>query len=167
MKSCIKEDIESSPAEMVYGTCLTLSGKFFCNSFSIVVPANDFRDNLRQQMPLIQPASRHSSSNMFIPDDFLTSSRVFLRRHSVRKSLEQPYQGPFKVLSSTEKCFTIDINGNKSTVSVNRLKPAFILVYSREESHVSNNKESEPDSRVHQAFPTFTNSGRRVKISHL
>ncbi|XP_035233345.1 uncharacterized protein LOC118205164 [Stegodyphus dumicola] len=91
MRSCIKEDIESSSAKMVYGTCLKLPGEFFRNSFSNVVPPKDFVDNLRQQMRLIRasPASRHSSSNVFIHDDLLTISHVFFRRDTVRKSLEQ------------------------------------------------------------------------------
>nr|XP_054753962.1 uncharacterized protein LOC129259726 [Lytechinus pictus] len=44
---------------------------------------------------------------------------------AVRKPLQQPYNGPFKVLKKNSKFFTLDI-GASETVSVNRLKVAYV-----------------------------------------
>ena len=51
---------------------------------------------------------------------------VFIRRDSVKKPLEQPYDGPFKILSRTDKYYTLDINGKWDTVSIDRLKAAHL-----------------------------------------
>ena len=43
-----------------------------------------------------------------------------------RSPLTPPYEGPFRVLHRGEKVFELDIGGRKETVSIDRLKPAFI-----------------------------------------
>lgn len=69
------------------------------------------------------PNQPHAPYN---PNDLMTSSHVFVRRDTVRKQLECPYDGPFRVVDRHAKYFRLDINGHNETVSVDRLKPAFI-----------------------------------------
>jgi hypothetical protein len=38
-------------------------------------------------------------------------------------SLQPLYAGPYRVLSSGDKCFTVDIGGKAEVVSIDRLKP--------------------------------------------
>ncbi|GFV20824.1 uncharacterized protein TNCV_5069311 [Trichonephila clavipes] len=45
----------------------------------------------------------------------------------LRRPLQQPYDGPFKVLQRKDKVFFLDINGKRVSVSIDRCKPAFIL----------------------------------------
>ncbi|GFX97544.1 pol polyprotein [Trichonephila clavipes] len=52
---------------------------------------------------------------------------VFLRRDMLRRPLQQPYDGPFKVLQRKDKVFFLDINGKRVSVSIDRCKPAFFL----------------------------------------
>ncbi|VDP24440.1 unnamed protein product [Schistosoma curassoni] len=55
-----------------------------------------------------------------------TCSNVFIRVDSVRKPLQQPYEGPFHVISSHEKTFKADQHGRVEIVSIDRLKPAHV-----------------------------------------
>ncbi|GBN26827.1 hypothetical protein AVEN_249241-1 [Araneus ventricosus] len=101
------------------------------------------------------PASSHNSENVFIYKDLPNSSHVFVRHDGVRRSLESPYQGPYKVLSKSDKLFKLLINGKSSFVSVDRLKPAFLA------------SEDGPPPAVgkkHEQVTTTTRFGRRVRF---
>ena len=66
----------------------------------------------------------HGESKSFVPKDLSTCDRVWVRVDRVRKSLEAPYTGPFRVLSRTPKHFVIKISDDVNrTVSIDRLKP--------------------------------------------
>ncbi|KAG8181039.1 hypothetical protein JTE90_024785 [Oedothorax gibbosus] len=70
-----------------------------------------------------RPASAHIKHTPFVH----AGSHVFVRRDSVKKPLQPPYDGPFKVLDRTDKTFTLDINTKRSVINIDRLKPAFII----------------------------------------
>ena len=95
-----------------------------------------------------------------MPGDLATCTHVFIRQDSVRTPLQQPYTGPFKVLKRTNKHFTIDLKHCHNTVSVDRLKPAYIEVpheagdFSLPQMAVTEQKQSQ--------LPAVTRSGRRV-----
>ena len=77
--------------------------------------------------PLL-PVQRSSRQSSHIPAALAHTSHVFLRVDAVRRPLTTPYDGPFSVLSRSPKTFNI-LKGNREvTVSVDRLKPAFIDV---------------------------------------
>ncbi|GBN01168.1 hypothetical protein AVEN_218002-1 [Araneus ventricosus] len=99
------------------------------------------------------PTSHHSSSNFFVHPDLHASSHVFVRCDTVRKALEQPYQGPFDVVHRNENFF----NKRHSTVSIDQLKPALPDVSS--ESSLSRAAESKCQKVSKQPV---TRSGRRV-----
>ncbi|CAK9821233.1 hypothetical protein ANTPLA_LOCUS11223 [Anthophora plagiata] len=52
---------------------------------------------------------------------------VFLRRDSSKAILQAPYDGPYEVISRTDKVFTIKMGDKNSVVSINRVKPAFSI----------------------------------------
>jgi len=70
--------------------------------------------------------SCHSLPQPYVPDDLSVCSNVWLRVDRIRKSLEAPYSGPYRVLSRAPKFFTIQLPRGPSTVSIDRLKPAYI-----------------------------------------
>jgi hypothetical protein len=102
--------------------------EFFCPS---VVPENpdtlilQFYENLATVCPA--PASRHTARKTFIYKDLKVASHVFLRTDSLRSSLQPPYTGPYQVISRTEKTYKLRINGKIVVVSVDRLKPAYMV----------------------------------------
>ncbi|GBO00731.1 hypothetical protein AVEN_263608-1 [Araneus ventricosus] len=61
-----------------------------------------------------------------LPSDMIETS-IILPIDSVKPPLCQIYTGPHKVLKRTEKNFTIELNGRTSTVSIDRVKPAYLI----------------------------------------
>lgn len=132
MRSAFKEDLEATVAETVYGEPLRLPGELLIASSSIekIEDATDFVVQLRNKMSSIRPvpASRHCKNSPFIFKELESASHVFLRDDTIRRALQPPYTGPYRVLerSPDGKTFTLSIKNNKVVVSVDRLKPAFI-----------------------------------------
>jgi cleavage and polyadenylation specificity factor subunit 1 len=160
IRSSLKEDVGASPADLVYGAPLRLPGEFFRNSFSPEMSSRcefltSLQSRIRQFRPV--PASNHSATDTFVYKDLSTAKHVFVRVDSVRRPLQQPYQGPFLILSRSEKYFTVDVNGKSCTISIDRLKPAHILA-----EHSSDGPEAKPS---HSSVPSWepkstTRSGR-------
>ncbi|GFX04982.1 pol polyprotein [Trichonephila clavipes] len=123
IRSSFKQDLEASSVELVYGTTLKLPGEFFVNTPATTSTAS-FLQSLRQHVRSFRPVpvKPHSSNPVFISKDRLQASHVFLRIDRVRRALEPPYAGSFKVLSRTDKVFKLEMNGK--SVSIDRLKAA-------------------------------------------
>ena len=49
-----------------------------------------------------------------------------MQHDAIRPTLQQPYDGSFKVLHRTDKHFTLDINGSKEIITIDRLKSAHV-----------------------------------------
>ena len=83
----------------------------------------------------------------------------------VRKPLQQPYEGPFRVIKAEEKFFKLDINGKKVNVAINRLKPAFLLANDSQTSMT--NHEKNKDEFSQESLPQksiTTRYGRKVRF---
>lgn len=65
-------------------------------------------------------------------------------------ALMQPYKGPYKVLKKSNKSYIIDMDGEKKHISIDRLKPAYIL---KEPTLVR--KEIDPPIKKKQPDRTF------------
>ena len=55
-----------------------------------------------------------------------TCTHVFVRQDHVQKPLDMPYKGPYRVIRRTRKYFILDLDGRRDSVSLDRVKPAFI-----------------------------------------
>ncbi|GFU95296.1 hypothetical protein TNCV_4308951 [Trichonephila clavipes] len=85
----------------------------------------------------------------------------------LRRPLQQPYDGPFKVLQRKDKVFFLDINGKRVSVSIDRCKPAFFL--NTEDLQLPQTKNETPATVDHDptaSTPTqpSTRSGRKVHL---
>lgn len=75
------------------------------------------------------PTTTHQSGTpkTFVHKDLGTAPYVFVRQDCVRKSLQPPYAGPYRVIDRHDKYFKLEIKGKPDTVSIDRLKPAHLL----------------------------------------
>ena len=145
-----KEDLKCSPAEMVYGTTLKLPGEFFQET-ECDMDCSTYVGLLKEAMRFLRPTSPRFPKNQctFIAKELPNSSHVFVRNDLIKPPLAPQYEGPFKVLVRKEKFFIIDHNGIRDSVSIDRLKPAFI-----EESDNSASDSISVQSQSHSMMPS-------------
>ncbi|GBM79033.1 hypothetical protein AVEN_77620-1 [Araneus ventricosus] len=110
--------ITSSPAIILIQT-EWYKGDFFRKTkptATVFVFLQQLKSPVQNLQPV--PASIHTKSKVFIHKDFSTATHVSFRCDIVRRLLEQPYDGPYKVLSRTDKVFTLEIHCQQRTVTV-------------------------------------------------
>lgn len=127
IRTALKEDISCTAAELLYGTTLRLPGEFFLPSKETADPMT-YVTRLKATMQVLRatPPRAASQGHTHISPDLATSSHVFVRHDAVRKPLQPPYDGPFRVLARAEKFYTLQLNGRQDSVSIDRLKPAYL-----------------------------------------
>ena len=129
LRSAFKEDLQCTTSELVYGTTLRLPGEFFDTTSTSNLPDQHiYVSCLRNTMQHIRPVptSHHATRSTHVSKDLSTCTHVFIRHNAIRKSLQPPYDGPFKVIKRADKFYTILVNGHQQTISLDRLKPAHI-----------------------------------------
>ena len=121
-----KEDLNTSSAELVYGSPLTVPGDFVPDSNP--APPSKQLQQLRERVNNLRPTptgahgERHIKTH--IPPSLEQARFVFIC-HDARKSpLQTPYDGPYEVLQRSEKSFILQVGNRQETVSIDRLKPA-------------------------------------------
>lgn len=126
LRSAAKEDLNATPAELVYGTTLRLPGEFFVESNNNT-HQSDFVKNFRETMQKLKPTltSNHSKNQVFIHTSLADCKLVFVRNDTVKPALTPPFDGPFEVVKKFEKYFTVKIKNRIAKISIDRLKPAF------------------------------------------
>lgn len=157
LRVSFKEDINASPAELVYGCTLKVPGEFFeDSSASRKLTESEFLNELRSAMQSLRPkqTSNHSNRTPFMEGHLKTATEVFIRTDAVRRPLQPPYEGPFKIVKRFDKFFKVNINGKHVNVSIDRLKAAFTC----EEPPYEATSEDE------HSRPYTTSFGRKTRI---
>ncbi|CAH8608307.1 unnamed protein product [Schistosoma intercalatum] len=96
IRTSLKADIECSAAQLVYGTTWRLPGEFFTPRSRPNFAKSDYVQRLSAFMRTLSPVStRIQHRQVALPRELSTCSHVFIRVDSVRKPLQQPYEGPF------------------------------------------------------------------------
>ncbi|UYV65549.1 K02A2.6-like, partial [Cordylochernes scorpioides] len=128
LRSAIHKDNNHYLFQMVYRKTIRLPGEFFDDS-KHHLDAEEFVQQLQKQMELLKPLNEkhHSKTDVFVHKDMKTCSHVFIRTDRVKKPLEPPYDGPSPVLDRTDKYFTLKVKGRNVTISIDRLRPAYLL----------------------------------------
>lgn len=177
LRSAFKPDIQSTAAQLVYGTTLRVPGEFFEQN-NKTQPQSEFVKNLASSMSKIRPTqtANHDSSKPFVYKALSDSTHVFLRNDTVRKALQAPYDGPYKIKARHDKYFNIIIGEREANVSIDRLKPAFMENAATDETETANlpvilqsdtvndNAVSQQPSISNPNQPQTTRSGRTVKL---
>ena len=185
IRTALKEDLKCSTAELVFGTTLRLPGEYISPSAQAdITDMGNYAYRLRFHMRRLAPVQpRPQSRRVFVHKDLDGCSHVWVRHDGVRRPLQPPYDGPFKVLRRREKFFTIERNGKRDTISLDRLKPAHLdplcdssflpsnppipptLPLPAPKPTTSTTPEPETTSTATPPPPTTTTrTGRRVKL---
>lgn len=129
LRNAFKQDLSTSPAEMVYGTQLRVPGEFFTEGDPFSSP-HQFLSVLRDTMNQLRPTqtAHHPTHTTYVHPALASAEFVFVRNDSVGPSLSMPYQGPFKVVSREGKVFKLQMGRRLVSVSLDRLKPAFTWI---------------------------------------
>ena len=127
IRNTVKADLQTTPAALALGCALRLPGEFVSPKPQRGFNYADYAQRLAHHMREIRAAqTRLQTPPVFIPRELSSCKHVFLRVDSLRSPLQPPYTGPYKVLSRTAKCVIINLDGRRVTVSLDRIKPAFI-----------------------------------------
>ena len=118
-----KDTDEHSPAEKVYGDNLTVPADFFRQSTDLPTPG--LRDAVNRFIPCQQ--TYNPSRKSYLPADLKSSTHVFVRVDAAKPPLTPPYTGPYKVLQREEKSYKLQIRNSTGWISIDRLKPAYLL----------------------------------------
>ena len=113
----------------MYGTTLRLPGAFFNPAPDPAhVDVTDYVQTLKTTMRRLRAVPPHQCTNrsVHLPPDLANSTHVFIRHGTIRKPLQPPYDGPYRVISHTSKYYSVDVNGKQEVVSVDCLKPAYL-----------------------------------------
>ena len=160
IRNVIKEDLGCTASEMVFGTSLTLPGQF-CEKNISLQPTTTFVKNFKQKMnDLVYTPTRTQTKELYTPKDLHDCKYVFIRNDAVKKPLCPTYSGH-------PKYFKLAIKGKFDTVSIDRLKPAYldlpITESTTEQSTPTKTTLSKPTStRTNTPANIITKSGRKV-----
>ena len=175
LRATVKADLKCSPADLTYGCSLRFPGEMLSPT-TTALDYTSYVSRLRHSMRSVSPVNPRSQViPTHIPSTMSSCSHVFVRVDGVRAPLQHVYTGPHEVLSRSDKHFVLDVNGHSQTVSVDRLKPAFIENFSGSPSQVapetrqvspppvvvetnSNNESNPPD------LPRVTRRGRSLRL---
>ena len=118
--------------------------------------------------PFHHPPTHHSSLTSYYPPSLGHTGFVYVRIDKHKTPLQQPYEGPYRIISTSEKFFTLDVNGRTENISVDRLKTAYLATgryppqLNNQEEDVSTPSSSSPLPNKSPGITT-TRSGRSVR----
>ena len=146
IRTAWRNELDCSPAELTFGMALHLPGE------AVVPSGADFSEHgvlrdLHKQMANLQPtgSTDHTGKEtcFHVPPTLENAMHVFIWRDARAAPLTRPYQGPFKVVSTGEKVFEIDIHGKIDKISIDRLKKAYVDQYYDSKSTEQSQENSE------------------------
>lgn len=132
VRAAMRSDTGVSAAELTYGCTLRLPGDLLSptRARDDVTLDTAYVDQLRDTIRNLQPTPNQPHGNskpIFVHRDLQTCEHVFVRYDAVRKPLQAPYDGPYRVLKRNDKIFTVQLPNREANISIDRLKPAYTI----------------------------------------
>ena len=171
LHATMKEDLDCSPAELVFGQDLRLPCEFrpvnqldFSQRNTVVQKLKEFIQDLK---PV--PPKAHPEVQTYLDKHLQHCKKVLVRNDAVHTPLANRFRGPFEVLKRCDKYFVLkDSNtGVEKSVSIDRLKAYHTC--DEESSSQLNPKDKSSvtlqvplDEEVLEQPPYRTKSGREV-----
>ena len=128
LRNCVTSDGKASATQMAFGTMTRLPGDILLTFLERKDEPDCFRCIESQTKRFEEMGqARPMPHKPFIPEELRRCSKVWMRREQ-RSGLQSIYEGPYDVNERSEdlKTFKIHINDAIKTVSIDRLKPAFV-----------------------------------------
>nr|XP_037291189.1 uncharacterized protein LOC119186948 [Rhipicephalus microplus] len=127
LRTMICTDASCFSAELIFGTSLRLLGQFFDTSPVSPLDVADYASQLRNPTRDVTsiPAPQHSRPS-FVSRALRDCTHIFVRHDAIRPPLQPFYDRTFKSLKRCPKHFLLMLNGRKGSVSIDRIKPAFL-----------------------------------------
>ncbi|KAH7938159.1 hypothetical protein HPB49_020986 [Dermacentor silvarum] len=126
-------------SDLVFGTTLRLPGQFFEASPIPPLDVANYASRLGNAMRDVSP---------ILPRQHSRPSFTSRALRDFRSPLQPPYDGPFKVVKRCPKHFVLLLNGREDSVSVDRIKPAFLDTDARGGPMVSRQRLDDDDDDV-------------------
>lgn len=171
LRTAVKEDIGYSSSELIYGSPLCLPGEFLTNIPNVA--HSDFVQKLQNTIRSMKPSATtsHGSKTVFVSKQLSNCSHVFVYNNAAKSSLQPVYLGPYLVKNRSSKYFDIEIKGSVKRISIDRLKPCFILENNPDhsiETFQSREEEKSPSQCQPQegTNSTITRRRRAVRFSN-
>lgn len=167
LRTTIKLDTGVTAAQMLYGSNIRLPGDFYDTTDLKISDSENFVNKLKAVIDGLKPSNRKNKSpnKIFVHKDLYDCEYIFIRNDAVRKPLQPPYDGPYRVISRDNKVFCIQLPDRQVKVSIDRLKPAYMLIEDESQSKAVDNSNrdavcrkvtkkvtiqtDEPDSKVY------------------
>ncbi|KYN45252.1 hypothetical protein ALC56_00331 [Trachymyrmex septentrionalis] len=129
IRAAWRENLGATTADLLYGESIRLPGEFLASRALPEGDAAEYVKDLRQHFRRLRPTNgtRHGERRTFVFKNLSTADQVFVRHNAPGGTLQQPYDGPYKVVNRKPKTFVVHIRGRDVTVSIDRLKPAYII----------------------------------------
>lgn len=112
IRTAIKDDLNCSAAELVYGQNLRLPGDF-SNLSSDATNYTEFIKTFREHITNLESTDTRQikQKNIFLPKEIDKCDFILIRSNRVKASLSNPYEGPFKVIRRFKKNVIVEKEG--------------------------------------------------------
>ena len=100
VRTALKDDLKCTAAELVYGTSLRLPGQFFTPCKDRGIDQSNYVEKLKTAMQTLRavPTRQSPRPHPYVSEDLSSVSHVFVRHDATKTPLQQPYDGPYKVI---------------------------------------------------------------------